>query len=262
VRSFPALLLLVVLACPSLAHAAIRLENRVRPDNAETRRFITRLEDVLAQTEKRIREVFGFRLDMKAVVNQSRLNSDFLFSPPEHTEDAKQSGVLLINSRVVRDWPIVDLKIAAGRALYQAVWPKFRKATASPRLMVQQMYEEGMTAYAAELLYPGAPKWKYAGLYGSNGAEQYRQYLAIEKDLAAEALQALSGNATDRTSRLFPGHGSALPLRPAPGRLLSYRLMKTIEKDMDPKMIQLMQIDEFEKRLPAGLDVLKQGISE
>ena len=244
-RPLPALLLLISLACPLQAHAALKLENRADPDNAETRALITRLEDVLARTEKRIREVFGIKLDMKAVVGPSKEDYDFLFRPPERSGDAKQAGVLLINSRVVRNYPIEDLKIAAGRALYQAVWPKFRKSTASAPVMVQRIYDAGMTAYAANLLYPGAPPWKYAGLYGSEGREQYRQYLSKEKDLAQEALQA-------------PSSGTAGELD-ASGRLLNYRLMKTFKKDLDPKMIQLMGITEFERRLPGGLDALKQG---
>jgi hypothetical protein len=260
VRLLPALFLLIALVCPHDAQATIQLEKSAQPDNVETRTLIARLENVLTQTEKRIREVFGFKLDLKAVIKPSRLNYDFVFSPPEHAEDAKQAGVLLINSRIVRDWPVEDLKLAAGRALYQAVWPGFRKSTAQAPVMVQRMYEEGMTAYAAELLYPGAPKWKYVGLFGREGKEQYRQYLSDEKDLAAEALQALSaGNATAPASRLFPGQGSGLQPRPASGRLLSYRLMKTFEKDLDPKMIQLMQIAEFEQRMKAGLEVLRQG---
>jgi hypothetical protein len=38
----------------------------------------------------------------------------------------------------------------------------------------------------------------------------------------------------------------------------SYRLMKAFEKDMDPKMIQLMDIAELAQRLRVGLDVLKR----
>jgi len=45
----------------------------------------------------------------------------------------------------------------------------------------------------------------------------------------------------------------------ASGQLLSYRVMKTLEKDMDPKMIQLMGFDEFRKRLPRCLEVLQKG---
>jgi hypothetical protein len=241
VRSLSPLLLLIALAFPHDAHAVIRLENRVRPNNVETRRLVTRLENVLTQTEKRIREVFGFKLDMKAVVEPSKTDYDFQFKP----EDPKQADVLLINSRVVRTYATQDLQIAAARALYQAIWPKFRKLTASAPGTVQRMYDEGMTAYAAELLYPGAPPWKYAGLYGKEGREQYRKYLSIEKDLAEEALQSLSSGTTKELD--------------ASGRLLSYRLMKTFEKDMDPKMIQLMDIAEFEQRMRAGLEVLKQG---
>jgi hypothetical protein len=238
------LLLLITFADSHQAHASLLLENRMGTDTVETRGLITRLEDVLAKTEKRIREVFGFKLDMKAVVGPSKEDYDFLFS----NDDAKQAGILLINSRVVRDFPIEDLKIAAARALYQAVWPKFRKATASAPVVVQRLYDTGMTAYAAELLYPGAPKWKYAGLFGSEGKEQYRQYLSIEKDLAAEVLEALSA-----------GPGAKFEPYASSGRLLSYRLMKTFEKDLDPKMIQLMGIAEFEQRLRGGLDVLKHG---
>ena len=179
---------------------------------------------------------------MKAVVRPAEEDYDVLFKP---AEDPKQAGVLLINSRVVRGYSIEDLKIAAARALYQAVWPKFRKSTASAPVMVQRMYGAGMTAYATELLYPGSPQWKYAGLYGSEGREHYRQYLSIEKDLAREALQALSSGTPKELD--------------ASGRLLSYRLMKIFEKDLDPKMIQLMDITEFEQRVSAGLDGLKQG---
>lgn len=35
--------------------------------------------------------------------------------------------------------------------------------------------------------------------------------------------------------------------------------LKTFEKDLDPKMIQLMGITEFEQQLPGGLNVLKRG---
>jgi hypothetical protein len=248
VRRALALLLLLVLADSHPAHAALVLENRVGADNAETRGLITRLENVLARTEKRIREVFGFKLDMKAVVGPSKEDYDFLFKPPERPGNAKQVGVLLINSRVVRHYSSEDMKIAAGRALYQAVWPKFRKSTASAPVMVQRMYDAGVTAYAAELLYPGAPRWKYAGLFGSEDRDKYRQYLSMEKDLAAEALQTLSS---------VPDTG--FEPYALSGRLLSYRLMKTFEKDLDPKIIQLMGITEFEQRLPHGLDLLKQG---
>lgn len=244
-RQVLALLLLIALACPPLAHAALVLENRAGVDSTAMRGLITRLEDVLARTEKRIREVFGEKLSMKAVVAPSKEDYDFLYRPPVVS---KQAGVLLINSRVVRDWPIEDLKIAAGRALYQAIWPRFRKSTASAPLLVQQMYDAGMTAYAAKLLYPGAPAWKYAGLFGSDGKELYQQYLSGEKDLAAEALQALTA-----------GPGAKFEPYALSGRLLSYRLMKTFETDLDPKMIQLMQITEFEQRLRGGLEVLKQG---
>lgn len=245
-RRVLALLLLIVLADSHPAHAALALENRAGTDN-ETRAFITRLEDVLARTEKRIQEVFGFKLDMKAVAGPSKEDYDFLFKPAEHPENAKQAGVLLINSRVVRNYSSEDLKIAAARALYQAVWPRFRKSTAPAPQMVRRMYDAGMTAFAAKLLYPGLPTWKYAGLYGSEGKEQYREYLSMEKDLAAEALQALSSKAPGRQPRVLSC------------RLLSYRIMKTFENDLDPKMIQLMQITEFEERLTAGLEVLKQG---
>ena len=240
-----ALLLLIVLSCPPLAHAAIKLESRAGAESAEMRVLVTRLEDVLVRTEKRIREVFAVRIDVKAVVETSKEDYDLLYKQPE---DTKKAGVLLINSRVIRDRPIEDLKIAAARALYQAVWPRYRKPTASAPVMVQRMFAEGMTAYAAELMYPGASPWKYAGLFGSEGKEQYRQYLSREKDLAQEALQALSA----RQERGFDPRTSI-------GRLLSYRLMKTFEMIMDRKMIQLMQIAEFEQRLPAGLGVLKQG---
>lgn len=244
-RPLPALLLLIALASPHHAQAAIQLENRVQLDNVETRSLITRLEDVLALTEKRIREVFGFKLDMKAVVEPSEEDYDFLVKAQERLGNSREASVLLINSRVVRTYAIDDLKIVAARALYRAIRPKFRKSTASAPVMVQQMYDAGMTAYAAQLLYPGAPGWKYAGLYGSEGKEQYRKYLSIEKDLAAEKLQVLSSGTTCELD--------------ASGRLLSYRLMKTFEKNLDPKMIQLMQVDEFEQRMRAGLDVLKQG---
>lgn len=247
-RLLPALLLLIALACPPLAHAALPLENRIGPDNAETRALVTRLENVLTRTEKRIREVFGYRLSIQAVVAPSDKDYDFLFKPPKNP---KQAGVLLINSRIVRTYATQDLQIAAGRALYQAVWPRFRKTTKSAPLMVQRMYDAGMTAYAAELLYPNAPTWKYAGLFGSDGKEQYRQYLFREKDLAIEALRDFSAEPV-----------AGFEPRVSSGRLLSYRLMKTFESDMDPKMIQLMQIAEFEQRLPAGLEVLKQGFRE
>ena len=239
------LLLLIAIAYPHHAYAAIKLEDKVGADNTETRSLVTRLENVLTQTEKRIREVFGYKLDMKAVVGPSKEDYDFLFML---SEDSKQSGVLLINSRIVQDYSIEDLKIAAARALYQAVWPKFRKSTASAPVLVQRMFDEGMTAYAAQLLYPGAPPWMYAGLFGNEGKEMYRQYLSNEKDLAAEVLQALSA-----------GPGAKFEPYALSGRLLSFRLMKTFEKDLDPKMIQLMGITEFEQRLRGGLDVLKKG---
>ena len=152
---------------------------------------------------------------------------------------------MLINSRVVRTYAFQDLNIAAARALYQAVLPRFRTSAASAPFLVRQLYDAGMTAYAAELLYPGAPVWKYAGLYGADGKEKYRKYLSDEKALAAEALKA-------------PASRIAKDLD-ASGRLLSYRLTKTFEKDLDPKMIQLMDIAEFEQRMTAGLEILTKG---
>ncbi len=253
------LLLLIVFAGSHQAHASVVVENLINTDDVETRAFVTRLENVLSQTGKRIREVFGFTIDVKAVVGPSAEDYDILIEPQEPAADA-QTNIILINSRIIRKYPIEDLKIAAGRALYRAVWPRFRKSTASATALVRRMYDEGMTAYAAELLCPGMPRWKYAGLYGSEGRKRYREYLPIEKDLAREVLRALSsGSSGSRGDELFPERGAGAQSRAASAGLLSYRLMKTLEKDLDPKMIQLMGITEFEQRLPGGLEVLERG---
>lgn len=255
------LMALLFLATPDSLFARIELESGLTATTRGDRAFLGRLENVLARTEKRIRAVFGMELAGRAVVVRSDEGFDLKLSEPHPSSAAGKTDILMINSEVVRNYSAADLQIACARSLYPMVWPKFRKPFSADNALVERLYVEGMTAYAAELLYPGARSWKYAGLYGNDGRGLYKQYVPLEKSLAEEVQRTLNaGAARNADDRLLSQQrtGSTVVLIPA-GRLLSYRIIKTFEKAMDPKMIQLMDFSEFRERLPAGLEKLRQG---
>ncbi len=237
-RTLFALLILAALSAlpPALAAGA-------EADNAN-RGFSARMEEVVTRTVKRVREVFGFRIAVKAIVAPTGEVFD-MKTVPDQSGTAGGKITLLVNSRIVRDYQTGELEVAAGRALYQAVWPMFRKPDAGGATLVRQLFDAAMTSYAAELLYPGESAWHYAGIYGAGGRERYQQYLLCEKDLAKETQQSLQA-----------GAGGEID---ADRRLLCYRLAKTFEKALDPKMIQLMDIAEFRQRITGGLETLARG---
>ncbi len=238
VRTLFALLILVALSALQPAFSA-----GAAADNAD-RRFSVRMDEVVARTAKRVREVFGIRIAVKVVVAPTGEAFD-MKTVPDQSGTAGGKITLLVNSRIVRDYQTGELEVAAGRALYQAVWPMFRKPDAGDTTLVRQLFDEAMTAYAAELLYPGRSSWTYAGIYGAGGRERYQQYLERERELAKETQQSLQA-----------GAGGEID---ADRRLLCYRLAKTFEKALDPKMIQLMDIAEFRQRVTGGLETLARG---
>jgi hypothetical protein len=263
VKSVLSLLLLLFLARPDSSLARIALESRLDADNAMRRAFLGRVEGVLARTEQRIQAVFGITADGKVIIERSDESFDFKLTGPAPSSSAGSAGNLRINSRVVLNYPIEDLQIAVARNLYLMFWPKFRKSLGTDNVLAERMYVEGMTAYAAELLWPGYSRWKYAGLYGKEGIGRYRQYLLTESNLAADVLRALSSEtAKDPADRLLDPSKAANPSDLFAGRLLSYRVMKTFERDMDPKMVQLMDFAEFRQRLPRALDVIIKGFDK
>jgi hypothetical protein len=247
------ILILLILASPSTTFALIPLESPIATGDAESRILLDRLKNVLALTEKRMKEVFGIVPEAVAVAAPSRDAYDFLLTSPGASPKGGKAAVLMINTRVVRDYDQEDLQIAAARSLYQVVWPKFRKAYTKDRELVARLYTEGMTAYAAELIVPRSAAWKYAGLFVKEGKELYGRYLAGEQGFAAAVHQAvMTGTEGNCPADLCPKPS-------ANGLLLSYRIMKTFEKEMDPKMIQLMDFAEFRDRLPRALEVLQKG---
>jgi len=247
------ILVLLILASPSTTFALIPLESPLATGDDESRALLDRLKNVLASTEKRMKEVFGIIPEAVAIAAPSPDAYDFLLTSPGTSPKGGKAGVLMINTRVVKDYDLEDLRIAAARSIYQAVWPKFRKPYATDREFIARLYTEGMTAYAAELIVPHAAAWKYAGLFVKEGEEFYGRYLAGERKLAAAVRQAdITGNEVNGPDDLCPGPASNC-------RLLSYRIMKTFEKGMDPKMIQLMDFAEFRDRLPHALKVLQNG---
>ena len=232
---------LLFLVAPDSSLAHIDIESRLTGTTAGDRAFLERLENVLAHTEKRIRAVFGIDLARKAIVVRSQESFDLELAEPDPSSAAGKPDSLMINSEVVRNYSAKDLPIACARGLYLMAWPKFQKPFSTDNALVERLYVEGMTAYAAELLYPGARPWQYAGLYGSEGRGLYKQYVPLEKSLAEEVRKTLAAGAAKKTDdRLVSRQrtGPAVVLIPA-GKLLSYRIIKTFEKDMDPKMIQL-----------------------
>ena len=262
-KSVLSLLVLLFLARPDSSLAHMTLESRLDADNAVRRAFHGRMENVLARTRKRIQDVFGITPDGKVIIEPSDESFDFKLTSPDPSSSAGSASNLKINSRVVLSYSIEDLQIAAARNLYLMVWPKFRKPFGTDNVLAERMYVEGMTAYAAELLWPGNSPWKYAGVYGKEGNGHYRQYLSTEKNLAEDVLRALSsGIAKDEADHLLAPSMAANLSRLFPGRLLSYRIMKTLEKDMDPKMIQLMDFTEFRQRLPRALEVIIKGFGK
>lgn len=255
------LLLLLFLARPDTSLAFIELESRLNPDNATDRQFFVRLEKVLAQTEKRLQEVFGMRPVAKAIVGPIPDEYDLLLATPASSSISKQTALLMINSRVAASYPVEDLQIAVARNLYLTIWPRFRKPFRADSLLAEKMYVEGMTAYAANLLYPGRPAWKYAGSSFRNGKGRYEAYKAREQELAALVLQAFrTGDERERADALFTEATAAASSWPTgSGPLLSYRLLKTFESELDHKMIQLMDFAEFMDRLPKGLESLRKA---
>ncbi len=238
VRTLFALLILVALTVlpPAFAEGA-------GADNAD-RVFSVRMEEVVTRTVKRVREVFGIRIAVKTIIAPTGEAFD-MKTVPDQSGTAGGKITLLVNSHIVRDYTTGEQEVAAGRALYQAVWPMFRKPDADDTTLVRQLFDAAMTAYAVQLLYPGRPAWTYAGIYGAGGRERYQQYLLCEKDLAKNTQQAR-----------LTGAGGEID---ADRRLLCYRLAKTFEKALDPKMIQLMDIAEFRQRVTNGLETLARG---
>ncbi len=237
VRTLLTLLILVALSVLPPAFA----EN-AGADN--DRGFSARMDEVVTRTVKRVREVFGIRIAVKAIIAPTGEAFD-MKTVPDGSGTAGGKITLLVNSRIVGDYTTGELEVAAGRALYQAVWPMFRKPDAGDAMLVRQLFDAAMTAYAAELLYPGKSAWNYAGIYGAGGREQYQQYLEREKELAKETQKSLQA-----------GAGGEID---ADRRLLCYRLAKTFEKALDPKIIQLMDIAEFRQRVANGLEKLARG---
>jgi hypothetical protein len=247
------ILVLLIFASSSTTFALIPLESPIATGDAESRVLLDRLKNVLALTEKRMKEVVGIIPEAVAVAAPSPDAYDFLLTSPGTSPKGGKAAILMINTRVVRDYDLEDLRIAAARSLYQEVWPKFRKPYATDRELIARLYTEGMTAYAAELIVPHSPAWKYAGLFVKESKELYGRYLAGERELAAAVRQAvITGTEGNCPDDLCPGPS-------ANGLLLSYRIMKTFEKEMDPKMIQLMDFVEFRDRLPHALEVLQKG---
>ncbi len=257
-KRFSCLLLILLSFClPDTAFSAITLDNRIGVDSATKRAFVTRLEEALTQTDKRIREVFGITVEVKAVLGPSKEGYDLRLATQDSSDGSVRSGDLLINSRIARNYPARDLDIAAGRALHETVWRKFRKAYTPDSVLLDKLYRAGMTAYAADLLFPGAPPWKYAGLIAVDGSGHFVQYLNKEKKLAAEVRQALGTPAeSELAARLFPEGSAADPGAIFDGRMLSYRIIKSCEKEIDPKMIQLMEYKEFSERFSRSVEVL------
>lgn len=242
-RSTLVFAVLLMLLDPTDCFGGMELETPPGAHNIDP--FLVRLEDALARTEKRIGLVFGLHTEGKVVV-RSEAGAVDLKLIEERPAGTPKTWALLINSRIARNYSTDDLRIAVARNLYPIVWSKFRKTARNADPLVEQLYVSGMTAYAAELIHPGLPRWKYAGVFGDEGNKTYQDYLSREKGIAAEIRQALSS-----------GRSKELPT-PDCG-LLSYRLIKTFERHLDPKMIQLMDLAEFRDRLPAGLEVIVKG---
>jgi len=245
------ILALLILASPPGAFALIPIASPHTADDTESRVLLDRLNDVLALTEKRIHAVFGIAPEATAVVGPSPDAYDILLMGTASKGEAVP--VLKINTRVVRDYVPEDLQIAAARSLYQAVWPKFRKSYTPDRELIAELYTAGMTSYAAELIVPGAAAWQYAGLFVKEGRELYSRYLGEEREFAATVHNAVIA----RSENTCPGDictGHEVNFL-----LLGYRIMKTFERTMDPKMIQLMGYVEFHDRLPAALRALQEG---
>jgi len=258
------LITLLFFTAPDSFAAPMEVESRLTATGRGDRAFLERLENALAQTEKRIRAIFGMDAAGRAVVVRSQENFDLTLSDADASSGRGKTHILLINSEVVQNYSAADLQIACARGLYLMVWPKFRKPYSTDNVLVERLYVEGMTAYAAELLYPKAQFWTCAGLYGNEGKGLYKQYLPLEKSLAEEVQRTLAaGAARHADDRLVSRQrtGSTACLIPA-GAFLSFRIIKTFEKDMDPKMIQLMDFNEFRERLPAGLEKLRQGFKQ
>ena len=250
------------LATPSASFARVELESQLTGTTRGDRVFLDRLETVLALTEKRIRAVFGVTLAGTAVAVRSSGNFDVKKQESGASAAGGANGAIEINTETVRSYPTADLQIACARGLYPLAWQQFSKPVNNENALAGRLYIEGMTAYAAELLFPGMKSWQYAGLYGKDGKALYRQYIPLERSLAEDAQRALAaGQAKTATNRFLSQErtGPSAVLTPA-GKLLSYRIMKTFETIMDPKMIQLMDFAEFQQRLPAALDALRQGL--
>ena len=259
----PCLLLLIPVFLTTAASASVRPEQKagIGPDAAPDQAINGRVEDVLVRTRERFKAVFGIVFDVQSIIEPSDDDFDLRLTRPASAISTDNNSVLTINSRVVRNYPDEDLQITAARCLYPLIWEKYRKPAKAANALVERMYFEGMTAFAAELLYPGSPQWKYAGIMSPRGKMMYEVYLAREQDLATAVLQALeAGSGSELIGELFPKDGAYRSAWPAgSGPLISYRTIKTFHRDIDPKMIQLMDYAEFLQRLPKGLQRLKSG---
>ena len=179
------LMALLFLAAPDSSFAHMELESRSTATTAGDRAFLERLENVLARTEKRIHQVFGIDLAGKAVVVRSQESFDLRRTESGPSSAAGKTDVLTINSEVVRNYSTKDLPIACARGLYLMVWPKFRKPFSSDNALVERLYVEGMTAYAAELLYPGPGPGNTqactAAMEGGSTDNMFRSKRALQK---------------------------------------------------------------------------------
>jgi hypothetical protein len=190
-------LIMLALSGPLPSSASITLEIRPSVNKNEIRELRDRIQAVLTRTEKRIREVFGLKPDVLAILEASEVSSGFQLASPGSPSPGKHNAILLINSRIVTDYSDEELQIAAARVLFEAVWPKYRKAYATDNALTERLYTEGMIAYAAELVFPGSARWKYSGVPDKQGDHNYQQYRKQEPALASDILNKL-GSAEGR----------------------------------------------------------------
>jgi hypothetical protein len=216
---------LIMLALAGLlpsSSASITLETRPRAGKIEISGLRDRIQAVLSRTEKRIKEVFGLKPDVSAILESSDASPGFQLTITGGPSPRKHDATLLINSRIVKGYSAEELRIAAARVLFEAVWPKYRKAYSTDDALTERLYTEGMTAYAAELVFPGSARWEYSGVPDKQGDHNYQQYLKQEQALAEDVISKFGvAERREIVKRLFADDAAG----PASGVRYSGRLL-------------------------------------
>lgn len=132
------------------------------------------------------------------------------------------------------------------------VFQKPKSLSRNERLL-DSAYRQGWAIYASELMFPGLPAWKYLTPCEKSDAK-HELFKKAEHTISQELAQNLNSSDQQTWEKYFSGFSTPnSPYIQQSGAFIGYYLAKSLEGQMDRKMIQLLTFDEFKKLFPSWL---------